>query len=289
MNKLAIVGIGRWGKVLVGEFNKLGNIVYAVNNGNQEEIKWIKKNFPSILHTSDVNSLLHRKGIDSIIIATPIKTHFKIAKKCLDLNKNVFIEKPPCLSSKEGFELLKIARLKKKTLFVDNTYCFEPAFAKLKKITAVQKPQDTRFTWLKWGTFNSDIVWNLAYHDIYLSLKLYGKPRRSRLISKSANRVEIELIYKNHKVLILIDRSYKGLPSKSVLIKLDHKRYLLQNSNLYDVKNDQKKLVFKSKITPLSIACKKFVSEINKKRKDYKNFELSIEAVNVIEKMTLKR
>lgn len=288
MNKLAIFGFGRWGRVLIAEFSKLVSIKYAVNNGDIKDIKWLKKNFPAIKHTVGVALVLSQKDIESVIVAAPISTHYTLAKKSLDLGKNVFVEKPPCLNSKEGFELLRLAKLKKRTLFVDNTYLFDPAFAKLKKITASQKPLETRFTWLKWGSFDSDIVWNLAYHDIYLSLNLYGNPQRSRIISRSANKVEIKLIYTNHRVLILIDRSYKGLPSKSILVKLDSKKYLLQNSYLYDIKNEHKKLIFKSNINPLSIACKKFVSEINKKRKDYKGFELSIETVNIIEKMIEK-
>lgn len=288
MNRFAVIGFGRWGKVLFEEFNKLGEVLYAVNNGNMENIKWLEKNYPTIKHTVDLDLVLHQKDIESIIIATPISTHYSLAKKCLEHDKNIFVEKPPCLTSKEGFELLELVKQKKRVLFVDNIYSFDLAFEKLKKIISRELPQETRSTWLKWGTFDSNIIWNLAYHDIYLSLNLYGEPQRSRLISNSANKVQIEIDYKNHKVKILIDRSYKGLATKSVAVKLRSKDYLLQNSSLYEIVNNKKRLVFKSKITPLSVACQRFIIEINKKNKNYNDFELSIETVRIIEKIIKK-
>lgn len=288
MNKFAVIGFGRWGKILIGEFNKLGNVVYAVNNGNKRDIEWLGKNFPMIKHTVDIDPVLRQKDIESIIIVTPINTHYSIAKKCLELGKNIFVEKPPCLTSKEGFELLELAKQKKTALIVDNTYSFDPAFEKLKKIISRELPQETIFTWLKWGTFDSNVVWNLAYHDINLSLNLYGKPQRSWIISNSANKVQIEMVYKNHKVAILVDRSYKGLPDKSVVVKLRFKNYILQNPNLYKLENNKKKLIFKSKRSPLGIASEKFLNEIHKKNKNYSDFELSVETVRIIEKMTAK-
>src|SRR3990167_1641492 len=288
MNKFAVIGFGRWGKVLIGEFNKLGEVLYAVNKGGRENIKWLEKNYPKVKYITDIDIVLHQKDIESMIIATPSSTDYSIAKKCLEFDKNIFVEKPPFLTSKEGIELLQLAKQKERALFVDNTYSFDSAFKKLKKIISRELPQETRFFWLKWGTFDSNIVWNLAYHDIYLSLNLYGEPQRSRIIFNSANKVQIEMVYKNHKVAILVDRSYKGLPTKSVTVKLGSKNYILQNSSLYKLENNKKKLLFKSKRSPLGIASERFLNEIHKKNKNYSDFELSIETVRIIEKMTVK-
>src|SRR3990167_3378730 len=251
MNKFAVIGFGRWGKDLIGEFNKLGEVLYAVNKGGRENIKWLEKNYPKVKYITDIDIVLHQKDIESMIIATPISTHYSIAKKSLEFDKNIFVKK-------------------------------------LKKIISRELPQETRFFWLKWGTFDSNIVWNLAYHDIYLSLNLYGEPQRSRIIFNSANKVQIEMVYKNHKVAILVDRSYKGLPTKSVTVKLGSKNYILQNSSLYKLENNKKKLLFKSKRSPLGIASERFLNEIHKKNKNYSDFELSIETVRIIEKMTVK-
>ena len=283
MDKFAVIGFGRWGKVLIGEFNKSGEVLYAVSKGNRENIKWLEKNYPAVKHTVDLDLVLHQKDIESIIIATPISTHYSLAKKCLELKKNVFVEKPPCLKSKQGFELLKIAKQKKRALFVNNIHSFDPAFEKLKNLIREELPEESKFSWLKWGTFDSNVVWNLAYHDICLSLNLYGEPQKSRTISNSVNRVQIEMDYKNHRVEILIDRSYKGLPTKSVAVKLRPKEYLLQNSSLYEMVNNKRKLIFKSKITPLSISCQRFISDIHNKNKKYNDFELNIETVKIIE------
>lgn len=285
MNKCAIIGFGRWGKKLIEEFNRYSEIIYAVNNGNKEDINWLRKNFPKILHTTDLEKVIKRDDIDFIIIATPIKTHYRIAKLCLENNKNIFLEKPPCLHFKEGLTLLRIAKQKKQLIFVDNTYSFDPAFKNLSSKIKNRVPQKTKFTWLKFGSFDSDILWNLAYHDIFLSIELFGVPISTQLKISFPNKVQIELFYNKQLVLIEIDRNYKKTSKKTMLLNFKQANYLLQKSALYKIQQRSKKLIFKSKDSAINIACSEFIKNQNQTKKNYEQFKKSLEVVKIIENL----
>ena len=47
-----IIGIGNWGKNLIRDFSKYGNIEKCTNTGNHKNIRWVKTNYPSIEYVS---------------------------------------------------------------------------------------------------------------------------------------------------------------------------------------------------------------------------------------------
>ena len=77
MTRVGIVGIGKWGKNLLKEFSKISVIPICVTKGNSQNNKWLKTNYPKIKSTKNYYEILHDENIDAVIIATPIKTHFK--------------------------------------------------------------------------------------------------------------------------------------------------------------------------------------------------------------------
>ena len=93
MYRIAIIGLGKWGKKILYEFDKNTEIKYCCTNGNKENILWLEKNFPKIKYISNIDNMLKKKDIDAIIIATPITFHYKLAKKSIKEGKHVFVEK----------------------------------------------------------------------------------------------------------------------------------------------------------------------------------------------------
>jgi len=43
--------------------------------------------------------------IDAVVVATPVPTHFALAKQALEAGKHVFVEKPPAMRASEMEEL----------------------------------------------------------------------------------------------------------------------------------------------------------------------------------------
>ena len=86
------------------------------------------------LKNYSLENILENDEIDAVIIATPIETHYKIAKDFLNANKHVLIEKPITASSKEALDLIKTAEKNKKVLMVDHTFEFSSPIEKIKEI-----------------------------------------------------------------------------------------------------------------------------------------------------------
>ena len=110
MKKIAIVGMGRWGKNLIRDFSKLVQVKTCVTTGNRKNLAWLQQNYPDVIHTTDIHEILKDPSISAIVIATPINSHFSIAKKALESKKHVFVEKPLTKTVAEAQKLIKIAK-----------------------------------------------------------------------------------------------------------------------------------------------------------------------------------
>lgn len=66
--------------------------------------------FGEAIITDDMADVLNDEEIDLVIVCTPDTTHFEIAKKALEHGKHVVVEKPFVLDSRDGKELIRIAR-----------------------------------------------------------------------------------------------------------------------------------------------------------------------------------
>ena len=47
--------------------------------------------------------------LEAVVIATPVPTHYALAKQALEAGKHVFVEKPPAMRGAEMAELVELA------------------------------------------------------------------------------------------------------------------------------------------------------------------------------------
>ena len=292
MNKLGIIGIGNWGKNLVRDFSKISDIKKCTSRGNVQNIKWLKKNYPSIEYVSNQKEIFNDEEINAVIISTPIKTHYALVKQALLSKKHVFIEKPICSKLSDAKELIKIAKRNNLFLFVGHIFLFNEVLKKLIQISKKEKIIYTQFQWNKFGTFDEDIFLNLLSHDISIILKLFGKPKKIKvqssfgLISK-CDVVTLNLeLSQNKECQIHLNRCSDN-KQKLVTIFTEKNVYLWDDLKLYknNKKSDQFKLIFESKSTPLEIQCKKFITELNKSKKSSEYANLAKDVIQVIQKL----
>lgn len=169
-NNIAIIGLGRWGKNLLRNFRALKNV----------SIKYLfdkdKKVFDSInpggaKTAENYLQILKDKEVDSLVIATDIKTHYRLAKEALSYNKNVFVEKPLSGKKEEVKELIGLARKKSLVLFVDYLYFYSPAVKKIKEIInsgalgPIRSIRAVRFHPVRPGPIRDNVVIDLFPHD----------------------------------------------------------------------------------------------------------------------------
>lgn len=171
MIKIGVIGCGYWGPNLVRNFHEGKNSqVVSVCDLREERLNLIKQKYPYLKITKDYEDILKDKTINAIAIATPVSTHFQLAKEALLAEKHILVEKPLAASSEEAKELIEIARRKKKILMVDHTFVYTSAVRKMKEI--VKKGELGKIYYfdsvrINLGLFRSDVnvLWDLAPHD----------------------------------------------------------------------------------------------------------------------------
>ncbi len=276
MKKLGIIGIGNWGKNLVRELSKIHCIKKCSSNGNSKNIRWLKKNYPSIQYVSDSKEIFADKEINAVIIATPINTHYKLVKKALLSKKHVFVEKPISTNLSEAEELIEIAKKNNLLLFVGHIFIFNEIFKKLIQISNRENITHLNFLWNKFGTFDEDIFLNLISHDLSIILALFGKPKKIKLINKfgvisKCDVVTLILELPNNKTCQIHVNRCSNHKQKHVTIFTQKNIYIWDDLSLF--KNNKKtnsfKLIFQSKYTPLEIECKEFVKKLNETNKSF--------------------
>ncbi len=100
---------------------------------------------------------------DWIVITTPNDLHYEMTKKWLLNGKNVFCEKPLTLTSKSSEELFLLADSMGVKLYVDDVFCWH-----VNRKMDFNLLKDCDFEWKKSGSYNANIIDNLAYHHFYL-------------------------------------------------------------------------------------------------------------------------
>lgn len=220
MIKLALIGYGYWGPNLLRNFEKLNNckISYLIDT-NTQKLDQAKKSYPELNTSTSLSVVLDNPDISAIIIATPVSTHFKIAKSALEHGKHVLIEKPMTDSVQDAEQLIEISQKNNLLLMVDHTYLYAGTIQKLKELISEKNFGQINFidsTRANLGLFQSDInvLWDLAPHDISICNFLLDEPPISvQAIGKSHTGKNIEdiaylILHYNSKKIVHLNCSW---------------------------------------------------------------------------------
>jgi predicted dehydrogenase len=178
---VGVMGCGYWGPLLVRNFKGLPNChLKALCDVSEERVRHLQALYPEVEASTDCDQFLNGLNLDAIVIATPVKHHFPLAKASLLAGKHTFIEKPMASSSAECEELIDIAKRNGLVLMVDHTFLYSAPVQKIVDIIEAGDLGDIRYInsrRLNLGLFQKDInvAWDLAPHDISIILHLLGE------------------------------------------------------------------------------------------------------------------
>lgn len=178
--KVGIIGFGYWGPNLTRNFSELpGSDLVAIADLKDERLKQAQLKYPHVIAKQEFRELFDL-GLDAVVISTPPATHYQIAKECLEHNLNVLVEKPITLKSEDAEELIELAAAKGLTLMVGHTFEYNSAVHAMKEYIDSGELGDIYYldaARLNLGLFqpNSNVMWDLAPHDISILLYLLGK------------------------------------------------------------------------------------------------------------------
>lgn len=181
MIETSVLGCGYWGPNLVRNLRSTaGCRVRWVCDLRADRLSYIKELYPDVEVTQDFDFVVNRDGSDAIVIATPIRTHYSLAKQALLAGKHVLVEKPMAMTVDECEELLSIARDRGLVLVVGHTFVYSPTVRKIRDVVASGDLGEVMYVSsrrLNLGLLQRDInvAWDLAPHDISIILYVLGK------------------------------------------------------------------------------------------------------------------
>lgn len=177
MVNVGIVGCGYWGPKHIRTFYALAEAnLTTVCDLDEEKLEPIRSQYPYLQTTTDFQDLL-RDSVEAVVVATPVGSHYQLAKKALLHNKHVLVEKPLTASRAEAEELIELAESRNRVLMVGHTYDYHPAVDFLRQLVKsgeLGEIFDINANRLNLGLFRPDVnvLWDLAPHDISIVLSL---------------------------------------------------------------------------------------------------------------------
>jgi predicted dehydrogenase len=170
--RIGMIGVGYWGPNLIRNFSDLDDAqVVGCSDLSQERLSKIVKRYPGVKCTLHYEDLLADPDVDAVVVATPVSTHYPIAKAALEAGKHVMIEKPLADSSEHALDLVETAERVGRILMVDHTFIYTSAVRKMRELVDSGELGDILYfdsIRVNLGLFQRDInvVWDLAPHDL---------------------------------------------------------------------------------------------------------------------------
>ena len=184
--RFGVIGWGYWGPKIARNLDSLpGARVSMVADLDALRIASLPGQ-TGVQATTEIGQIF-RSDVDGVIIATPVKTHFRLAREALLHGKHVLVEKPLTTSVAEAEELIQLANQRQRVLMVGHTFEYNPAVNELRKLVQsgdLGNIYCIEAERLNLGLYRSDInvIWDLAPHDISILLYLLdNKPEQIKV------------------------------------------------------------------------------------------------------------
>lgn len=178
---VAVIGAGYWGPNLVRNFRAAaGESLRVCCDRDARRAAAMARQFPGLHTTTDPEEVLRDRTIDAVVLATPVGTHYALARAALRAGKDVLVEKPMTASAAEAEGLIVLADRMQRILMVDHTFLFSPAVRKVKDIMDAGLLGELLYVdsvRINLGVFHHDVdvLWDLAPHDLSIVDYLVGR------------------------------------------------------------------------------------------------------------------
>jgi predicted dehydrogenase len=170
--KIALVGLGYWGPNLARNLASLKEAqLHTLCDLCADRLAQFSRQYPEAHMTSDYNTVLNAQEIDGVVIATPVHTHFELAKRALQAGKHVMVEKPLAQTSAQCRELIALAEHQGLILMAGHVFIYNSAVRKVKEYIDSGLLGQIYYIYsqrLNLGIIRQDVnaLWNFAPHDI---------------------------------------------------------------------------------------------------------------------------
>lgn len=177
---IALVGYGYWGPNLARNFHQLAGVKLAyVVDPNPAARAQAEQRY-GCATAARLDEILADPALAGVVVATPARTHFTLARDALAAGKHVLVEKPLTMDLDEGAELIALARQQQLTLMVGHVFEYNPAVRYIKTLIEQGELGEIFYLYsrrVNLGRVQSDVnaLWSIAPHDISIVLYLLGQ------------------------------------------------------------------------------------------------------------------
>jgi len=219
--KTALCSFGMSGWVFHAPFLQVhpGFDLYAVWERSK---KLAQEKYPNVKSYDTLDELLKDEAIELVVVNTPNYTHYDYAKEALQAGKHVVVEKPFTVNSKEGKELIQLAKKKKKKLSVYQNRRYDSDYKAIKNVIQEKLLGNVIEAEFHFDRYKEEVspklhkevpgpgtgsLYDLGSHLIDQALQLFGDPieifadiQIMRPVSKVDDYFEVVLYYPGMRV-----------------------------------------------------------------------------------------
>jgi predicted dehydrogenase len=137
MINIAVVGAGAWGKNHIRVFSEIPHVrLKYICDQDSSKLSPLEKVYPQSKMVMDLDPILHDPEVRGVVIASSAASHYALSKRILLADRDVLVEKPMALRSKEAEEMLEIAEKRKRILMVGHLLIYHSVVDRLKEMVA---------------------------------------------------------------------------------------------------------------------------------------------------------
>jgi predicted dehydrogenase len=127
MVDVAVVGLGEWGR----------DLLRVLGHGLDAQVRWIcdvdSSRLAMCRHrhlharvTTRLDRILGDPGVDAVVFATPVETHYTLAMSALAAGKHVFIKSPLATSDLLADDIATLARERRRIVMCGHMFSYSP-------------------------------------------------------------------------------------------------------------------------------------------------------------------
>lgn len=189
---VGIVGLGYWGP----------NHLRVLQESDVASLRWICDSDRSRVDrfarrtraeaTTELDRVLEDPKTDAVIVATPISTHYDLARRSLEAGKHVLVEKPLAGTAEQADGLIELADDRGLAIMCGHTFLFSPPVIAIREMIErgdLGKIYFISSSRVNLGLHQRDVsvLWDLAPHDYSILLHWLGElPERVSAIGRDS-------------------------------------------------------------------------------------------------------
>jgi predicted dehydrogenase len=176
VTRVGLAGLGYWGPNLARNFDELAELTWLCDL-DEDLLGRFAQRYPNARTTSSFDEMLRDDELDAVVVATPVPTHYELAKQALEFDKHVLVEKPPAMRGDEMVDLVATADRHDKVLMPGHLLLYHPGVRKVKELIDSGTLGDVLCVYgnrqnLGIVRTNENALWSLGVHDLSVILHL---------------------------------------------------------------------------------------------------------------------